>query len=60
MVLEVDLEFADRYERQRIGLVEQAGGWAIASITASELVRPPVSYGTPVYEEPATTKDRPK
>ncbi len=53
VALEVELIFADRNETQRMLLAEEDGGWAVASIEAAEMVKPPVPYGTPVFAEPA-------
>lgn len=50
-VLEVDLVFADRVERQRMTLVDGGDGWTIESIATADVVKPPVPYGTPVFEE---------
>jgi len=53
VVVEVELVFADRIERQRMGLAEKATGWAIQSVTTTSMITPAVPYGTPVFEEPA-------
>lgn len=54
--LDVELVFVDRNELQRFLLVEQNGGWAIAAIERAEMRKPPVPYGTPVFEEPTPAK----
>jgi hypothetical protein len=51
IVLDVELVFADRIERQRMCLAAQGTGWTIQSITRTNMVKPPVAYGTPVFEE---------
>jgi hypothetical protein len=55
VALDVTLVFVDRHELQRFLLVEQGGGWAIAAISRAEMRKPPVAYGTPVFDEPAPT-----
>jgi len=50
-VLDVELVFADRNERQRVVLAPRDGGWAIESLGRAETVKPAIPYGTPVYEE---------
>ena len=52
VVVEVELVFADRIERQRMGLAETGAGWAIQSLTTTSMITPAVPYGTPVFEEP--------
>jgi len=52
IAVDVDIVFADRNEQQRMVLVEERGGWAIANIEAAETVKPAIPYGTPVFEEP--------
>ena len=49
--LDVELIFADRTDRQRIGLWRTGNGWIITSLGTSWGVKPPVPYGTPVYQE---------
>ena len=49
---EVEIIFADRNEKQRMLMVEQRSGWAIASIETARMIKPPIPYGTPVFEEP--------
>lgn len=57
VVVEVELVFADRIERQRMGLAEKGTGWAIQSITTTSMIKPAVPYGTPVFDErPPETK----
>ena len=53
VAVDVEIVFADRIERQRMLLAPQGSGWTIASIEAAEMVKPPIPYGTPVFEEPA-------
>ncbi len=50
-VLEVDLVFADRIERQHMTLADQGNGWTIQAISSADMVKPPVAYGTPVFTE---------
>ena len=52
VALDVELTFADRNEIQRMLLEPKSGGWLISSIGTAEMVKPPIPYGTPVYEEP--------
>jgi hypothetical protein len=49
--LEVELVFVDRNELQRFVLVQQNGGWAITALDKAQMRKPPVPYGTPVFEE---------
>jgi len=61
VALNLELVFADRVERQRLVLVPERGGWAIASIAAATHVKPAVPYGTPVFEEtPVGESGKPK
>ncbi|MFZ5832179.1 MAG: hypothetical protein ACOY3P_19010, partial [Planctomycetota bacterium] len=48
-VLDVDLVFANRNERQRIVFVDQGSGWAILSIGTAAMEKPEIAYGTPVF-----------
>ena len=50
--VDVEIVFADRNERQRMLLAPIGGGWAVASIEQAEMVKPPIAYGTPVFEAP--------
>ncbi len=50
--LEVELVFADRNERQRMLLTDQEGNWLITAIEPAQTDKPPIPYGTPVFEEP--------
>jgi hypothetical protein len=52
VAVDVEIIFADRNEKQRILLVEQRSGWAIASMERARMIKPPIKYGTPVFEEP--------
>ncbi|MFH1923253.1 MAG: hypothetical protein ABIP48_25605 [Planctomycetota bacterium] len=52
VTLDLELVFADRNERQRMLLEATGGGWAIRAIEAAEMLKPPIAYGTPVFEEP--------
>jgi hypothetical protein len=55
-VVEAELVFADRNERQRISLNSQGRGWTITAIGRAAYEKPVVPYGTPVYEEPPRTQ----
>jgi hypothetical protein len=50
VALDVDIVFADRNENQRILLAPKGNGWAIVSIDAAQMSKPPIPYGTPVFE----------
>ncbi len=50
VALDVDIVFADRIESQRMLLRPKGNGWIIASIGAAQMSKPPVAYGTPVFE----------
>lgn len=56
LVLNVEIVFADRNENQKMRLVRKGNGWLIASIDQSEMIKPVVPYGTPVFEEPPQPK----
>jgi hypothetical protein len=56
VALEVELVFNDRNEKQRFVLIDEGNGWAISDIQKASMVKPPVAYGTPVFED-ATGKD---
>ena len=58
VALDVEIVFADRNERQRMLLENKGNGWAIAEIQAAEMVKPPIPYGTPVFEDLEEPKDR--
>ena len=51
VAIEVDIVFVDRNERQRILLANKGNGWAITSIDAAIMSKPPIPYGTPVFGE---------
>jgi hypothetical protein len=51
VVLNVEIVFADRNENQQMRLVRQGKGWVITSIDQSQMIKPVVPYGTPVFEE---------
>jgi len=52
VAIDVEIVFADRNERQRMLCEPKQGGWAIAAIGQAQMVKPPIPYGTPVFEEP--------
>ena len=52
VAIDVEIVFADRNERQRMLCEQKRGGWAIAAIEQAQMVKPPIPYGTPVFEEP--------
>jgi hypothetical protein len=59
VVLDVELVFNDRIERQQMCLAADDAGWMIESITGTNTVKPPVAYGSPVFEEePASGQKR--
>ncbi len=51
-ILDVEFVFADRNERQRTTFARRGRGWIITSMDTVEMVKPPIPYGTPVFEEP--------
>ena len=53
VALDLDLVFADRNERQRMLLADTGKGFAIMAIEGATMVKPPIAYGTPVYDEGA-------
>ncbi len=54
VLLDVEIVFTDRIERQRMLLERKGSGWVIAAIEAAQMVQPPIPYGTPVFEEAET------
>ncbi len=58
--LDVELDFADRSERQRFGLVRESRGWSIASIDRSEVGKPDKPYGATVYDFAPTMDSAPE
>lgn len=57
VILRAELTFADRNEVQRITAERQAGGWIIAEIETAQMEKPPIAYGTPVYDVRETTDE---
>jgi hypothetical protein len=53
IAVDVEIVFADRNEYQRMLLAPDGSRWVITSIEEARMVKPPVPYGTPVFEEPA-------
>jgi len=53
VTLDVEFIFADRNERQRVTLARRGDGWVITSMDRAQMVKPPIPYGTPVFEEPS-------
>jgi len=51
--IDVEIVFADRNEYQRMLLAPDGNGWVVTSIEEARMVKPPVPYGTPVFEMPA-------
>jgi len=51
VALDVEIVFADRNENQRMFLLQESDGWVITSIEPAITVKPPIPYGTPVFEE---------
>jgi hypothetical protein len=56
VVLDVEFVFADRNERQRVTFARRGRGWVITSMERAQMIRPPIPYGTPVFEEPLPEK----
>ncbi|GAB6167395.1 hypothetical protein JCM19992_33950 [Thermostilla marina] len=52
VVLDVDLVYEDRSERQRFTLEKRSGGWIITALESAEYYQPEIPYGTPVFEVP--------
>jgi hypothetical protein len=57
VVLDIELVFSDRIERQQAFLVPDGTGWTIQSLTGTNMVKPPLAYGTPAFEEEPAAKD---
>jgi hypothetical protein len=51
-VLVIELVFVDRIEQQRVAFARRRDGWLITSMEMASLVKPPIPYRTPVFEEP--------
>lgn len=51
ITLDVEFIFADRNEVQQMTFLRRRNGWTITSMETAEMVKPPVPYGTPVFEE---------
>jgi hypothetical protein len=49
-VLDVELVFSDRNQRQRFILLRQNGGWLVAAIDKADTVKPPIPYGATVFD----------
>lgn len=56
VTLDVEIVFADRNERQKMLLERKQSGWAISAIEAAQMLKPPIPYGTPVFEAPEEQK----
>jgi hypothetical protein len=50
-VLEVELVFANRNEKQRVILSPAGNGWQIVELGSAGKTQPPIPYGTKVGEE---------
>jgi hypothetical protein len=51
ITLTVEFIFADRNERQQMTFERRRNGWSITSMETAQMLKPPVPYGTPVFEE---------
>jgi hypothetical protein len=49
VLLELDITFTDRNERQRMVASRQDDGWIITEMGTTEVEKPPVPYGTSVF-----------
>ncbi len=56
VVIRAELVFTDRNEVQRITTQRQSGGWIITGIETAQMEKPPIAYGTPVYDIRETTE----
>jgi len=50
-VVEAELVFANRIERQNLELVTQERRWIVLSRTQAQIRKPSIPYGTPVFEK---------
>lgn len=57
VTLDVEFIFADRNERQRVTLARRGRRWVITSMEKAQMVKPPIRYGTPVFEEPPADEE---
>jgi len=49
--IRTELIYADRNEVQQFTVSQEGTGWRITSISSSDTHRPPIAFGTPVFEE---------
>jgi len=59
VVLAVEQVCAARLARPQMSLAPKGPGWTIESITGTNMIKPPVAYGTPVFEESAKSAKPP-
>jgi hypothetical protein len=57
VTLDVEFIFADRNERQRVTLARRGRRWVVTSMEKAQMVKPPIRYGTPVFEEPPAEEE---
>ncbi len=57
-VCALELVFADRNERQRVRLRRVGSGWAVEEMSESRTIKPPIPYGTPVFQAPPARAQR--
>jgi ketosteroid isomerase-like protein len=57
--IEVEFILRDKNQRQTIELRNDAGRWQIEAMSQSVYTKPPIPYGTKVFEEPKTTTNSP-
>ncbi len=59
VALDLDLVLADRNERQRMLLVDTGRGFAVVAMEGAAVLKPPIAYGTPVFDEGAVQPPAP-
>ena len=51
IIIQAELVFADRIERQKLELEKRRGKWLVISLGKAQVRKPSIPYGTPVFEE---------
>lgn len=52
--IEVEFIFRDKNQRQTVELKQEGGRWRIETMSQAVHAKPPIPYGTKVFEEPKT------
>jgi hypothetical protein len=57
--IEVEFILRDKNQRQTVELKQDAGRWRIVAMSQTVHSKPPIPYGTKVFEEPKTATNSP-